>query len=136
MTGVGRRLRGAWTLAEVLLDVLRSTRRVPRVRPAAGCPRGRLRQRARAVFLLLRIAAALRVPWSCRRMAFTVYRALTRGGVPARLCFGIRRAHGGSYCGHVWVSREFPWSAESAPSGFPVTIRLSAAEENAGWRRG
>lgn len=138
MRSIGRCLRGALSaggLPGALLDVLRPTSRVPRV-----SPRGRashLRRRASALFLLLKIATALRMPLSCRRVAFAVYRALARTGVPARLRFGIRRARPdepgqGSYIGHVWVSR----GREPPPVEFSLTILSPSTQENAGWRRG
>ena len=130
-------LRGARFLAEALLDLLRPPRRVPRVPPGSSPKPSRLHRRLRAVSLLLRIVEAMRIPWSCRRTAFAVYRALAREGVRARLCFGIRRARpdeprGGPYVGHVWACR----GGEPSPAGYPLRIVLPAIEENAGWRRG
>jgi hypothetical protein len=158
MTSMIGRLRHALVmarlLAETVSDSLRPVHRMPPALPATaarGPRQGRLRERTRAVSLFFRAVAALGIPWSCRRSAYAVYRALAREGAPARLCFGIRRARPGeapgrTYVGHVWVRQD----AEAPLDGFPLTVlcpafsrapaepgaSCPAERESDGWRRG
>ncbi len=144
-----RALTRARLFAESVLDALRSVYRMPPALPAGRPPAvgaGRLRERTRAVSILLRTVAALGIPWSCRRSAFAVYRALLREGTPVRLCFGMRRArpgeaHRGTYVGHVWTRRDSEGNADShagylEADDFPMTVTYPATRENVGWRRG
>ena len=158
MPGMIGRLRHALTMArlfaETVSDSLRPVHRMPRALPATGSDdlhSRRLRERTRAVSLFFRAVHALGIPWSCRRSAYAVYRALAREGASAGLCFGIRRARPGeargrTYVGHVWVQQD----AEAPLDGFPLTVlcpafsrapaepgaSCPAARENDGWRRG
>jgi hypothetical protein len=144
MAGMIGRLRHALTMArlfaETVSDSLRPVYRMPPALPATDpCNSGstRLRDRTRAVSLFFRAVAAFGIPWSCRRSAYAVYRALAREGAPASLCFGIRKARqgemqGGTYVGHVWIQKD----AEVPLDDFPLTVLCPTEGENHGWRRG
>ena len=136
-----RILRRARLVAETILDGLTTTFRMPRTHSAARRRRyqgTRLGERLGAVRLVLRIVRALGIPWSCRRTAFTIYRALAREGTPARLCFGIRKSRppGRPYQGHVWVAREPRPDVGAGGADFPMVIRYPSDRVNPGWRRG
>jgi hypothetical protein len=123
-----------------MLDVLRTPGRTAGAFPMPA-PARCIRDRLRAVSILVRIADMLRAPVSCRRKAFAYCRTLARCGVPARLHFGIREARPGEPCdsdyiGHVWASA-VPDGAEPGRLGdYFAVAEVPAARAPRRWRRG
>ncbi len=167
MSGTIRRVVGttSWTrlrralgalpfLPQAALDLLRPAGRTAGAFPPATSTR-RLRDRVRAVSLLLRLMRVLCVPPGCRRTAFAYCRALAKGGAPARLFFGVRELRPGEpavsrvpaepgascpedcgYVGHVWASAAPAGRDLGPPGDYVGVVRVPARATGDGWRRG